>query len=79
MDPSAASDWRLIDTGPKDGTYVLLYFAGADPAVRVGRWMPEVYGWPGHWFSYSSILKRRGEPGPSHWMPLPGPPSQFRP
>jgi hypothetical protein len=31
------SDWLLIDTGPKDGTYVLLYFPGADPAVRVGR------------------------------------------
>jgi hypothetical protein len=70
------TDWLPMDTAPLDGTHVLLWFPGSDLPVRVGCWMPEAHGWPGHWFSFSGILKRRLEPGPSHWMSLPEAPPQ---
>jgi len=67
------SDWRPIETAPKDGSDTLLYWplagASADrPRIRIGYWR-DPHGWV--WQdravrSYSSF--------PTHWMPLPEPP-----
>jgi hypothetical protein len=60
--------WQPIETAPRDGTEILAYnaFAGRYLTRFVdGEW-PK-YGWDnmtGVWY-----------PRPTHWMPLPPPPS----
>lgn len=66
--------WQSIDTAPKDGTPVLLYFPGT--SMRIACWNdrgPYGVGWRdpiGH-AEQATIL---GEP--SHWMLLPDPPAR---
>lgn len=65
--------WQSIDTAPKDGTPVLLYFR--ETSMRIGCWKdrgPYGTGWRdpvGH-AEQATIL---GEP--THWMALPDPPA----
>ena len=57
------SEWKPIETAPKNGTPVLLWFVdgGADVCWRDGdRWTDGEYRWADDAFS--------------HWMPLPEPP-----
>lgn len=60
--------WQPISTAPKDGTSILIFEAdqGATGTVRVARWRDDTIpmGWTG------------SEQEPSHWLPLPQPPSQ---
>jgi hypothetical protein len=65
-----ATGWRPIETAPKDGTYVLLWFPETDLPVRVGYWSRADY-----WYSYAGHVRRRFESGPTHWMALPAPPA----
>jgi len=66
--------WQDISTAPRDGTPVILGEAGAQP--QLARWLslPEGEGW----FSFESDISGfnpwRAFP-PSHWMPLPDPPT----
>lgn len=70
------SDWQPIETAPMDATPVLLWQNGR----RItGRWMPRFYGevlrWDmGNWQS-SDGFDLFYQP-PTHWMPLPEPPSE---
>ena len=70
-DAKDAARWQPIETAPKDGTRVLLYWHGI---VKLG------------WFGPASRIDRgacwrtnttEGGPSatPSHWMPLPHPPA----
>jgi hypothetical protein len=70
-----STDWRTIDSAPRDGTEILLYgscerdgrfFA---PDCNVGWWDEDnLGGW-----------QARDLPiDPTHWMPLPAPPMQAR-
>lgn len=81
--------WQPIESAPKDGTEILL---GKDIAsvwiVRNGRWVnwrdwcpaptepgEQVDGW---WCYRNSVAQEmlEGIYEPTHWMPLPEPPSE---
>jgi hypothetical protein len=65
------TDWRPIDTAPRDGTFLLLFAASGDAVsaicpFQVARWTHD------SWESEDSRLIER----PTHWMPLPPPPAR---
>ncbi len=62
---TARERWQPIDTAPKDGKIVLLY---SETDCRTGYWLKRLLSQGGQW---SSVLR------PTHWMPLPAPPSSF--
>ena len=73
--------WQPIETAPKDGTFVLLYGIRSHwQGPRANGPRPRKLGEPsvrqGHW---SSGLWQTGDlsrwEAPTHWMPLPEPPS----
>lgn len=79
QDGTPGRGWQPIATAPKDGTTILLYGEGA---VTVGGWMSaadqgaepdEEYLIAAGWWS----LDLRDN-APTHWMPLPDPPSESR-
>ena len=59
-------DWRPIETAPLD-TDVLLWIPGEDMGITVGE------KWEGskHWIPQAELMDRP----PTHWQPLPPPPS----
>lgn len=66
------SDWRPIETAPKDGTRLWLYFPHKQEDDRqcIGWWQED--GANGsYWMDHadSNITD------PSHWMPRPAPPT----
>lgn len=65
------SEWKAIDTAPKDGTEVLVS-EGRDLPMYVAYWDDEVERWidPG----MSPHADAQFENAPTHWMPLPEPP-----
>ncbi len=73
-------DWQPIETAPRDGTPVLVFSPHvplSDPTnVAVGKF--ETYGEVSWWAYCESVLADitgQIEPEPTHWMPLPKPPS----
>jgi hypothetical protein len=63
------SDWKPIETAPKDGTRLLLWVPKAGSTT--GGFDPS---WSGNcWVYDNSRIKRDMEP--SHWMPIPEPPT----
>lgn len=77
------SEWQPIETAPKDGTWVLLYFDGWDrpdvyegqPTIYAGQWSTENH-WreSGDWYVDWHDLTQYHIGPPTHWMPLPDPP-----
>lgn len=74
--------WQPIDTAPKDGTGVLLWDAKRNVVVS-GCWhvqptsdTPNGYdpGWA-WWAADDDVIVWDDDTGPSHWMPLPEPPT----
>jgi hypothetical protein len=70
------SEWRPIDTAPRDGTRVLATGGGLDDTVEVISYNERV----GAWNTENYTLDDRddeaeGYSRPSHWMPLPAPPA----
>lgn len=68
------SDWQDISTAPKDGTRILAVVRfdnglSTDDAVDIAYWVDfNGGGWVRHLV---------GEP--THWMPLPSPPTEVEP
>lgn len=71
--------WQPIETAPKDGTRVLLHYAGRHPCV--GHWVErKTYdngelkyahaGWSTPYPSFV-LMGDRSPPGPTHWMEIP--------
>lgn len=87
------SEWRTIESAPKDGTKIIVLI---DPyyderrtvrivvwAANVGCWSTEAEGWLRiddvmYWIplpAFRSSNYDYGEVFPTHWMPLPAPPT----
>jgi len=75
-------EWQSIETAPKDGTDILLYFPHRDLVIR-GSW-----GWQGEgdweadladWCDWNTdeeiVIQEDPDYAPTHWMPLPTPPA----
>lgn len=56
--------WQPIETGPRDGTPVLVGIGGHNPSVTVSIWDDELQKWLNYPKSHQ----------PTHWMPKPPPP-----
>lgn len=69
------SEWQPIETAPKDGTRIFLYFPGLmDGYTRiVGYWGKPIFG-KARWFDGPG-LKALDIVPPTHWQPLPEPPN----
>lgn len=71
--------WQTIDTAPKDGTTVLLGWAGSCSDVGFYyRGTPRPLFTEAGWFCLVDVGNLRiADPCfPSHWMPLPDPPCE---
>jgi hypothetical protein len=76
----AAGQWQPIETAPKDGTEIILFWPSlesydgksSEPRRGVGKWCAPAGYFTEHW-----ALDGRWTPGddPTHWRPLPTPPS----
>ncbi len=63
--------WEPIDTAPKDGTRVILFYPAQGGFSDMGRWnVPSSHYLP-HWNNGRLNIHE-----PSHWMPLPPAPTQ---
>lgn len=69
------SEWRPIETAPKDGSALILFDPETEaPQMWVASWC-EFEGDPdgdGYWVDFSAALAEIN--GATHWMPLPEPP-----
>lgn len=76
--PRAEADdgWRTIESAPKDGTRLLVFGGGADK-VEVCAWCERVGAWDlDHTMLEDWDNQPDGYSRPSHWRPLPAPPTQ---
>jgi len=60
------SEWQPIETAPKDGTMILVCWAGSGMHPIVSRWLLRSMAW-------THPFNKPVNP-PTHWMPLPEPP-----
>lgn len=66
-----SDEWKPIDSAPKDAlTFVLVYRPGFYPGTAYYQDDARAYK-PG-WYE---VGVKRLDPQPTHWMPLPAPPS----
>lgn len=59
--------WQPIETAPKDGAWILAYW----PTMPISTY-PRVVFWDDGWICADRDM---GEYYPTHWMPLPAPPT----
>jgi hypothetical protein len=77
-------DWQPIETAPKDGTHILLWWRTCPDHPSVGAWDvdEEFEDRPTHWPSPVEGWRCEGDDiipknqhDVTHWMPLPAPPT----
>jgi hypothetical protein len=71
-----AAEWQPIETAPKDGTWILLWWG--DRTVE-GHWLDNShtqFPWAG--WKLRSMVVHNPAHKPTHWMPLPDPPAELR-
>jgi hypothetical protein len=65
------AEWQPIETAPKDGTEILVFYE------RAGARFVHIAWWENHsnnfWFYLSSVSQDAlgGDNAPTHWMPMP--------
>lgn len=71
--PEGQTTWQPIETAPKDGRMVLLFpsrcWAEDSDRGEVGYWDNDFHDWGGLGSAAEDYT------GPTHWMPLPSPPT----
>ena len=75
-----AQKWRSMESAPKDGTAILLGNAGGSWIARYEPVYQSGYRPENPWFSLMlnrDYMKRNYAP-PTHWMPLPLPPTEVK-
>ena len=65
------SEWKDISTAPRDGTWIMVYW----PTMSIGMFPFTVF-WDEGWEPASNYARDYGEVYPTHWMPLPKPPTE---
>lgn len=73
------SEWKPIDTAPKDGTPVLVVLPAYRPEIDDRMMLTAVY-FGQKWGWETTVKNDNGDPipvedKPTHWMPLPEPPA----
>jgi hypothetical protein len=72
--------WRPISEAPKDGTRVLVIDAAHDGAPQLAWWGAPVWGQlPACWLTYSHRSDFEDVAAPTHFQPLPAPPTTEAP
>jgi hypothetical protein len=72
--------WEPIDTAPKDGREVLLYFPDLYRSIQIGSKISDQNDKPMSWSgSWPSLHLLEDRPRPTHWMPLPESPNDDPP
>lgn len=72
-DGEAVTGWQPIETAPKDGTWVILF---TPAGVQCGYWGGSYFGRDMAWLQYAHRSDYEEVEGvPTHWMPLPEPPT----
>lgn len=76
--PESGMDWQPIETAPKDGTEVILFYPGMKVQFRIGGWLVSETIHNGktiskheQWTSDSFFSSKESAYCPTHWMPLP--------
>jgi len=78
-------NWQPIETAPKDGTWVLLCFKywgepphSLTPIIMMGAVEQHAEGVliERNWWAGPAVFVPSNWPQPTHWMPLPQPPSE---
>lgn len=67
---SALNEWQPIETAPRDGNNILLFWCGV---VRMGFWLDNsktMQAWDG----WVPADRKSFRDNPTHWRPLPAPP-----
>lgn len=64
-----ASGWQPIETAPKDGTHFWAFEEASEEKQYVCWWKDDFSNWEGWTTTWDD------EPNPTHWQPLPPPPS----
>ncbi len=68
------AEWQPIETAPKDEYVLISGFRNEDP--EQGRWVDAAILRVGKRYWHASNGPEEGFNDPTHWMPLPEPPSQ---
>ncbi len=73
------SKWQPIETVPKDGTDIMLWFPIDNGMCAIGYWIDDKYHRNPAANFYSANIAKLGlikmrRSAPTHWMPLPEPP-----
>ena len=66
-----ASQWKPIDTAPKDGTKFLIWWPTWNNTAEIGY-----YSTRRNRFECNKVMYYQDSDLPTHWMPLPEPPKE---
>lgn len=72
-------DWQPIETAPKDGRRLLLGWVDGQVTEGFWRWKQPPgfpnYRWSDDWIGWTRVEFEDKGINPTHWMPLPEPPT----
>lgn len=69
------NDWQPIETAPKDGSRILLYWPKTTRIpikIIIGNWRGD------YWSNDLLYFDEEKRNCPTHWMPLPEPPQEYK-